>query len=143
MWRLALLCAATAEAATDSQPHYHRGKLTPYKVGPPSVLLSSRDEQCLRSGKPVMQALVAEDGVTRRMIMVQDIPVPSSIVLGCATPPPRLRERLCGHRCSFRLCSLPSGLPRPVAAHPTLETGCEAIGAADPLARIATGGSWT
>lgn len=82
MWRLALLCAATAEAATDSQPHYHRGKLTPYKVGPPSVLLSSRDEQCLRSGKPVMQALVAEDGVTRRMIMVQDIPVPSSIVLG-------------------------------------------------------------
>jgi len=29
-----------------------------------------------------MQALVAEDGLTRRLIMVQDIPVPSSVVLG-------------------------------------------------------------
>ena len=69
-------------AASDSQPHYHRGKLTPYQIGPPSLLLSGRDEEKLRAGRPVMQALVAEDGLTRRLIMVQDIPVPSSVVLG-------------------------------------------------------------
>lgn len=70
------------QAASDSQPHYHRGKLTPYQIGPPSLLLSGRDEEKLRAGRPVMQALVAEDGLTRRLIMVQDIPVPSSVVLG-------------------------------------------------------------
>ena len=71
-----------ARAASDAQPHYHRGRLTPYQLGPPSLLLSARDEDRLRTGRPVMQALVAEDGLTRRMIMVQDIPVPSSVVLG-------------------------------------------------------------
>jgi len=78
----ALALIASAKAATDSQPHYHTGKLTPYHIGPPSVLLSSRDEERLRAGRPVIQALVADDGQTRRMIMVQDIAAPSSIVLG-------------------------------------------------------------
>ena len=38
-------------AASDSQPHYHRGKLTPYQIGPPSLLLSGRDEEKLRAGR--------------------------------------------------------------------------------------------
>lgn len=74
--------ASVAHAADSSQPHFHSGKLTPYRIGPPSVLLSSKDEDRLRSGHPVVQTLVSEDGVSRRMIMVADIPVPSSIVLG-------------------------------------------------------------
>jgi len=67
---------------SDTQPHYHQGKLTPYEIGAPSLLLSARDEDRLRAGRPVMQALVGEDGQTRRLIMVQDIPVPSSVALG-------------------------------------------------------------
>jgi len=74
--------ASVAHAADGSQPHFHSGKLTPYRIGPPSVLLSSKDEARLRSGHPVVQTLVSEDGQSRRMIMVADIPVPSSIVLG-------------------------------------------------------------
>ena len=79
---LALLVCGSALGASDSQPHYHRGKLTPYQIEKPSLLLSTSDEARLRSGKPVMQALVADDGETRRMIMVQDVPTPSSVVLG-------------------------------------------------------------
>ena len=87
---LCFSCLVSVRAASDCQPHYHTGKLTPYLIGPPDLLLSSKDEDRLRSGRPVMQALVAEDGQTRRMIMVQDIPVPSPVVLGCvpARPPP-------------------------------------------------------
>jgi len=67
--------------AAESQPHYHTGKLTPYEIGPPSLLLSAKDEGRLRSGKAVMQALVSDDGQAHRMIMVQDIPAPSSVVM--------------------------------------------------------------
>jgi len=74
--------AAYVNAASDAQPHFHSGKLTPYKIGEPSLLLSGRDEAQLRAGRPVMQALVADDGETRRLIMVQDIAAPSSVVLG-------------------------------------------------------------
>ena len=88
-WRLTMLCrvcaclmAAYVNAASDAQPHFHSGKLTPYKIGEPSLLLSGRDEAQLRAGRPVMQALVADDGETRRLIMVQDIAAPSSVVLG-------------------------------------------------------------
>ena len=73
---------AGCRAASESQHHYHTGKLTRYEIGPPSVLLSASDESRLRAGRPVMQAVVADDGVSRRMIMVQNIPAPSSVVLG-------------------------------------------------------------
>jgi len=68
--------------ASESQPHYHQGKLTKYEVGPPSVLLSARDESRLRAGRAVMQAVVADDGHSHRLIMVQDVPVPSNIAMG-------------------------------------------------------------
>lgn len=70
----------TADAASESQPHWHRGVLKQYQIGPPDILLSAQDERQLRSGRPVMQALAAEDE-TRRLIMVQDIMAPSQIVL--------------------------------------------------------------
>jgi len=70
-----------AFSAIDDLPHYHRGKLTQYEIGPPSVLLSNGDEQRLRTGKPVLQAV--ETGVVgaRRMLMVQDISAPASVVM--------------------------------------------------------------
>jgi len=37
--------ALLALGAVDDMPHYHRGKLTQYEIGPPSVLLSKSDEQ--------------------------------------------------------------------------------------------------
>lgn len=94
---LALCGFRAAGAASDSLPHYHTGRLTPYKIEAPNLLLSAADERALQAGKPVMQALVADDGETRRMVMVQDIPAPSSVVLGCAqrrsTPPGAHRRR--------------------------------------------------
>ena len=77
------LLTVSVRAADEAVPHYHAGKLTPYKIGPPSILLSSQDESRLRSGRPVMQAVVADDDESRRLIMVQDIPAPASVVLGC------------------------------------------------------------
>ena len=84
---MSLLAAtlALAHAASDSLPHYHRGRLTQYDIGPPNILLSTNDEQRLRAGKAVMQAVVADDGETRRMIAVQDIPVPASVALSRST----------------------------------------------------------
>ncbi len=82
-----LSLALTVLAAADNAPHYHRGKLAPYQLGPPSVTLSTSDEQRLRAGRPVMQTVLGGDGESRRLIMVQDVPVPSSVVLGCAPPP--------------------------------------------------------
>jgi hypothetical protein len=70
-------------AAVEDQPHYHRGKLQPYEIGPPSLILSSADEDRLRAGSPVMQALEQADG-SRRMVMVQDVGAPTNIVLGYA-----------------------------------------------------------
>jgi hypothetical protein len=83
-------------AASESERHYHGGKLKPYEIGPPSVLLSAADETRLRGGRAVLQTVAAEDG-TRRMIMVQDIQAPSNIVLGCAAVWP-----LCALHCSRR-----------------------------------------
>ena len=62
--------------------HYHTGKLSKYEIGPPALLLSSADEQRLRSGRAVMQTITSEDGTSRRMVMVQDINAPSQVVLG-------------------------------------------------------------
>jgi len=75
------LSAPLILAATEEQRHYHRGKLTKYKIGPPSLLLSDADEERLKGGHAVMQALVAEDG-SRRMISVQDIKAPADVVMG-------------------------------------------------------------
>lgn len=75
------IVAAAVLGASDTMPHYHQGRLSAYEIGPPSVLLSDRDESRLRAGRAVMQAVVADDGVSRRMIMVQDICAPSSVVL--------------------------------------------------------------
>lgn len=73
--------ALLALGAVDDMPHYHRGKLTQYEIGPPSVLLSKSDEQRLKTGRPVLQAV--ETGVVgaRRMLMVQDIAAPANVVM--------------------------------------------------------------
>lgn len=73
---------SSALAASESSRHYHNGKLTKYEIGPPALLLSAQDESRLRSGRSVLQTIVAEDGLSRRMIMVQDINAPPHIVLG-------------------------------------------------------------
>ena len=86
----ALFSAVTVLAASEEQPHYHNGKLQPYKMGPPSLLLSAADEAKLRSGQAVMQALVGDDG-SRRMISVQDIEAPAQVVMGCAQASPSRR----------------------------------------------------
>ena len=67
---------------TQSQKHYHGGSLQKYDVGPPALMLSASDESRLRSGRSVLQTITSEDGASQRMIMVQDIQVPSQIVLG-------------------------------------------------------------
>jgi len=69
-------------AASESQSHYHRGVLSKYEIGPPAVLLSGSDESRLRSGRAVLQTVTAEDGLSRRLIMVQDIKAPPHVVLG-------------------------------------------------------------
>jgi hypothetical protein len=104
--------ALLALGAVDDLPHYHRGKLTQYEIGPPSVLLSNSDEQRLKTGKPVLQAV--ETGVVgaRRMLMVQDIAAPANVVMECVCHPvakPRAREqRAAPERCTAdRLCPNP------------------------------------
>ena len=71
-----------AHAASDSLPHFHTGKFSPYELGPPSVLLSSADEEKLASGEPVTQAFVNEDGGSRRLLMVKDIHAPADVIMG-------------------------------------------------------------
>jgi len=68
-------------AASESEPHFHSGKLMQYEIGPPSVLLSTSDEAKLRSGKAIMQAVETDVAGSRRLLMVQDIPAPSNIVM--------------------------------------------------------------
>ena len=58
---LAIL-VATALGHSESQRHYHSGKLQRYEIGPPSTQLSAKEEGRLRSGKAVMQQVEAEDG---------------------------------------------------------------------------------
>ncbi len=53
----ALSLVPTAAPATPDQPHYHRGKLSPYEIGPPSILLSRHDEERLAAGETLMQVL--------------------------------------------------------------------------------------
>jgi len=81
VWSVALL-PAVAYAANDKAPHFHQGKLAPYEIGPPSLMLSSDDETELRAGNPIMQTVVADDSCTRRLIMVRDIEAPAQVVMG-------------------------------------------------------------
>lgn len=76
------LLVSAVLAASESQRHYHNGKLTRYEVGPPSLVLSADEESKLRAGKAVMKALASDDGESQRLIMVQDIQAPASVVLG-------------------------------------------------------------
>ena len=71
---LALLSTAVAHDA--SLPHYHQGKLPAYEIGAPSILLSRGDEARLNNNEALMQAIVQDDGVTRRLIMVKDVKAP-------------------------------------------------------------------
>lgn len=83
--RCALLASAlvvAARGASDSLPHFHRGKFSPYEIGPPSVSLSSSDEQRLAAGEPITQAYVNSDGHSRRLLMVKDIFAPADVVMG-------------------------------------------------------------
>ena len=82
LWRkLLLLCSVAGTAAHDPRMrHFHRGKLPPYEIGPPSILLSHGDEQRLLAGEALMQAIVQEDGVARRLIMVKDVRAPPSVI---------------------------------------------------------------
>ena len=77
----------TRVICTQSQRHYHGGRLTRYEIGPPAVQLSASDESRLRSGRAVLQSVESEDGLSRRLIMVQDIQAPSHIVLGWVANP--------------------------------------------------------
>ena len=90
MSRWSVLCVAGVlpaliSAASLEEPHFHRGRLSPYQLSKPKLLLSGSDEQRLRNGESVMQAVAADDG-SRRMIAVQDINVPVHVVMGCAPP---------------------------------------------------------
>jgi len=92
---LPALLVTAALAASESQKHYHQGKLARYDIGSPSLLLSASDEARLRSGRAVQQALDSDDGASRRLIMVQDIKAPCAVVLGCAARTQRAAMRRC------------------------------------------------
>ena len=68
--------------ADPRQPHYHHGKIEKYEIGPPSLLLSPADEEKLKGGGALMQAIVQEDGITRRLVMVKNVPAPADVVSG-------------------------------------------------------------
>ena len=55
----------------------------------PSILLSPRDEEKLAMGEALMQAVVREDGISRRLIMVRDIKAPDAIVSDRFAPEPK------------------------------------------------------
>ncbi|KAL3895064.1 MAG: hypothetical protein SGPRY_013621 [Prymnesium sp.] len=69
-------------AASDSLPHFHGGKLSPYEIGRPAVLLSEADEATLAAGLPITQAYVNADGYSRRLLMVKDIKAPAEVTMG-------------------------------------------------------------
>ena len=76
-----LLAAAAGCAASDPLvPHFHDGKLAPYEIGPPSILLSPSDEARLAEGEALMQAIVQDDGVSRRLVMVKDVHAPPEVI---------------------------------------------------------------
>ena len=73
----------TRLVANEAQQHYHQGKLRPYELGPPSILLTQADEEKLGRGETLMQALVKDerDPTDRRLLMVRDIAAPADIIL--------------------------------------------------------------
>ena len=79
---LLIFAVAVAAASDPNLPHYHRGKLSQYEIGPPSIRLSADDEDKLRRGETLQQAMVQEDGIARRLLMVKDIPAPPDVVAG-------------------------------------------------------------
>jgi len=76
----ALLGDASADFASADLPHPHSGKLTPYEIGKPSIRLSAEDEAQLAAGQALMQAIVQEDGETRRLLMVKDVRAPPDVI---------------------------------------------------------------
>ena len=60
-WTL-LHVVGVVSAASLEEPHFHRGRLSPYTLSKPNLLISSSDEQRLRHGESVMQAVAAADG---------------------------------------------------------------------------------
>lgn len=64
------------------EPHYHQGKLEPFELGPPELLLSEPEAGALSRGEPIMQALLDAEGKPRRLFMVRDVPTPADIVIG-------------------------------------------------------------
>lgn len=79
-------------------PHYHRGVLPRYEIGPPTIKLTASDEETLRSGGTIQQAILidlvsgeaagsADEGdhsakgpQARRLLMVKDVAAPQSII---------------------------------------------------------------
>lgn len=82
--RMLAAVVGVVSAASLEEPHFHRGRLSPYQLSKPTILISSSDEQRLRHGESVMQAVDAADG-SRRMVAVQDIDVPVHVVMGRIT----------------------------------------------------------
>jgi len=72
---------AACTSASDSVAHFHPGKLKQYEIGPPSILLSVEEEQKLEAGEDIMQAILQDDGVARRLVMVKDVQAPPEIIL--------------------------------------------------------------
>ena len=82
-----------AAASSEELPHDHQGKLSKYELGPPKIFLSGDDLAQLREGRPVMQAAQQAGSSARRMVMVQDIKAPGSVVLGCVAGHSRQAEQ--------------------------------------------------
>ena len=82
-----VLAAATLVGASDAtRPHFHGGKLTPYEMGPPTMLISPADESELEKGSAIMRAIPGETtSAPRRLVMVRDIESPDHIVLARIT----------------------------------------------------------
>ena len=78
---LVLAALGGARGASADQPHYHTGKLSPYEIGPPSILLSTGDEEKLAAGEALMQATLRADGQSRRLLMVKDVHAPDDIII--------------------------------------------------------------
>lgn len=74
-------CVAAVRGASESQAHMHTGRLARYEIGPPTLVLSSEEEDKLNAGKAVMKSLPSAGGASR-LVMVQDIQAPANIVLG-------------------------------------------------------------
>mmetsp|Transcript_33723 Transcript_33723/g.110028 ORF Transcript_33723/g.110028 Transcript_33723/m.110028 type:complete len:286 (+) Transcript_33723:58-915(+) len=86
MFALILLLGG-AFAANPDTPHPHGGKLSPYVLGPPTVLLSREDEEELADGKTIMRVISnrpadeSREGGARRLLMVRDVAAPKDVVL--------------------------------------------------------------